>query len=181
MYQASSRTTSPIPSSRVIWMKTVLLRWWWLIWVVGKIVATVKTQIKEKVAEDGVADPDACGSCYGAYPTEEKKCCQTCDDVRKGYALKEWTIENYDHIEQCRREGYSELLQFKTHEGCIIYGDVSVNKVQGNFHFAPGTSMQSGNMHVHDIRSIGSHLSEMDFSHSINQLTFGDIYKGFIY
>ena len=35
-------------------------------------------------------------------------------------------------------------------EGCNVYGSLEVNKVAGNFHFAPGKSFQQANMHVHD-------------------------------
>ena len=51
-----------------------------------------------------------------------------------------------------------------------------VNKVAGNFHFAPGRSYQQGNMHVHDIAPFGDAL--LDFTHSINKLSFGKSYPG---
>ena len=36
-------------------------------------------------------------------------------------------------------------------EGCHIWGTLLINKVAGNFHFAPGRSYQQGNMHIHDL------------------------------
>lgn len=51
-----------------------------------------------------------------------------------------------------------------------------VNKVAGNFHFAPGRSYQQGSMHVHDIAVFGDAV--MDFSHHINSLSFGKAYPG---
>jgi hypothetical protein len=51
-----------------------------------------------------------------------------------------------------------------------------VNKVAGNFHFAPGRSFQQGNMHVHDIAPFGDAV--MDFSHTIHKLSFGKAYPG---
>ena len=51
-----------------------------------------------------------------------------------------------------------------------------VNKVAGNFHFAPGRSYQQGGMHVHDIAPFGDAL--LDFTHSINKLSFGKPYPG---
>lgn len=47
-------------------------------------------------------------------------------------------------------------------EGCRMWGHLEVNKVAGNFHFAPGRSYQQGNMHVHDIAPFGD--AHMDFS-----------------
>lgn len=32
-----------------------------------------------------------------------------------------------------------------------MYGFLDVNKVAGNFHFAPGKSFQQANVHVHDL------------------------------
>lgn len=32
-----------------------------------------------------------------------------------------------------------------------MYGFLEVNKVAGNFHFAPGKSFQQSNVHVHDL------------------------------
>lgn len=53
---------------------------------------------------------------------------------------------------------------------------MQVNKVAGNFHFAPGRSYQQGSMHVHDIAPFGDAV--MDFSHTITQLSFGKPYPG---
>jgi endoplasmic reticulum-Golgi intermediate compartment protein 3 len=57
-------------------------------------------------------------------------------------------------------------------EGCNLSGHVEVNKVAGNFHFAPGKSFQQGGMHVHDLASYHSH-GAYDFSHEVNLLSFG--------
>ncbi len=35
-------------------------------------------------------------------------------------------------------------------EGCNVYGHLEVNKVAGNFHFAPGNSFQQLNMFFFD-------------------------------
>lgn len=51
-----------------------------------------------------------------------------------------------------------------------------VNKVAGNFHFAPGRSYQQGSMHVHDIAPFGD--AKMDFSHTVHKLSFGLNYPG---
>ena len=77
-------------------------------------------------------------------------------------------------VEQCQREHYSEHLDAQRREGCRIEGGIRVNKVVGNFHFAPGKSFSNGNMHVHDLENyFNSQGIEHTFSHKIHQLRFG--------
>lgn len=52
---------------------------------------------------------------------------------------------------QCKREGFLQRIKDEEGEGCNIYGFLEVNKVAGNFHFAPGKSFQQSNIHVHDL------------------------------
>jgi hypothetical protein len=42
---------------------------------------------------------------------------------------------------QCKREGFVQRLKDEQGEGCNIHGFVDVNKVAGNFHFAPGKGL----------------------------------------
>jgi endoplasmic reticulum-Golgi intermediate compartment protein 3 len=123
-------------------------------------------------------DPNYCGGCYGApAPSTAKKpgCCNTCDEVRDAYAGVSWSFGRGENVEQCEREHYSEHLDEQRKEGCRIEGGIRVNKVIGNFHFAPGKSFSNGNMHVHDLENYfnspveGGHT----FSHIIHQLRFG--------
>lgn len=53
-----------------------------------------------------------------------------------------------------------------------MHGQLTVNKVAGNFHIAPGRSFQRSNMHVHDIQQYLEH--GLDFSHHIKHLSFGE-------
>lgn len=54
-------------------------------------------------------------------------------------------------VVQCKREGFLQKIKDEEGEGCNIYGFLEVNKVAGNFHFAPGKSFQQSNVHVHDL------------------------------
>ncbi|XP_034168714.1 endoplasmic reticulum-Golgi intermediate compartment protein 3 isoform X2 [Pangasianodon hypophthalmus] len=92
-------------------------------------------------------DPDRCESCYGAE-TDTLKCCNTCDDVREAYRRRGWAFKTPDTIEQCKREGFSQKMQEQKNEGCQVYGFLEVNKVAGNFHFAPGKSFQQSHVHA---------------------------------
>lgn len=122
-------------------------------------------------------DPNYCGECYGApAPSNAKKagCCNTCAEVRDAYAGVSWSFGRGEGVEQCEREHYSQHLDEQRKEGCRIEGGIRVNKVVGNFHFAPGKSFSNGNMHVHDLDNyFNSQGVEHTFSHKIHHLRFG--------
>ncbi|XP_061431252.1 endoplasmic reticulum-Golgi intermediate compartment protein 3-like isoform X3 [Lethenteron reissneri] len=101
----------------------------------------------EEIPDPTALDPNRCESCYGANGTD-LQCCNTCDDVREAYRRKGWAFKNPEVIEQCRREGFSNKVREQKDEGCRVYGHLEVNKVAGNFHFAPGKSFQQA--HIHD-------------------------------
>jgi hypothetical protein len=127
--------------------------------------------------DERVAPQKLCGSCYGSEQTPEQ-CCNTCDEVREAYRLKGWAFSDPDGIEQCAKEGFSENLRLQSDEGCKIYGSLDVNKVAGNFHFAPGKSFQHGNMHVHDLMPFRT--KKFDMSHKITTLSFGEAIPGVV-
>jgi hypothetical protein len=121
-------------------------------------------------------DPSYCGECYGAPPPVNAKkpgCCNTCDEVRDAYAAVSWSFGRGEGVEQCTREHYAEHLDSQRREGCRIDGNIRVNKVVGNFHFAPGKSFSNGNMHVHDLENYFKDGTDHSFSHIIHQLRFG--------
>jgi len=118
-----------------------------------------------------------CGSCYGAEPTPGY-CCNTCDQVQETYRKKGWAFTNPDGIEQCVREGFTEKLQQQAGEGCQVYGYLLVNKVAGNFHFAPGKSFQQHHMHVHDLQPYRN--LNFNLSHTVNRLSFGKEFPGIV-
>ncbi|XP_072864314.1 endoplasmic reticulum-Golgi intermediate compartment protein 3-like isoform X1 [Chlorocebus sabaeus] len=103
-------------------------------------------KVEVTVFDPDSLDPDRCESCYGAE-AEDIKCCNTCEDVREAYRRRGWAFKNPDTIEQCRREGFSQKMQEQKNEGCQVYGFLEVNKVAGNFHFAPGKSFQQSHVH----------------------------------
>uniref|UniRef100_UPI00398EEB37 endoplasmic reticulum-Golgi intermediate compartment protein 3 n=1 Tax=Pristiophorus japonicus TaxID=55135 RepID=UPI00398EEB37 len=137
---------------------------------------------QEEVMNSTKLDPDRCESCYGAE-SEDMKCCNTCADVREAYRRKGWAFKNADTIEQCMREGFTQKLQEQKNEGCQVYGFLEVNKVAGNFHFAPGKSFQQSHVHVHaveihDLQTFG--LDNINMTHYIKHLSFGSDYPGIV-
>lgn len=53
-----------------------------------------------------------------------------------------------------------------------------MNKVAGNFHFAPGKSFQQHHMHIHDLQPFKN--LNFNMSHTINRLSFGREFPGII-
>lgn len=122
-----------------------------------------------------------CGSCYGADVSganrgREQRCCQTCEEVREAYIEVGWAFTGASSMEQCKREGFSEVLGNVHEEGCEFKGFLDVNKVQGNFHIAPGKSFQQGEQHVHDLSPFPD--GKFNFSHEVRHLSFGEGYPG---
>eukprot|EP01100_Stratorugosa_tubuloviscum_P013055 TRINITY_DN6398_c2_g2_i1.p1 TRINITY_DN6398_c2_g2~~TRINITY_DN6398_c2_g2_i1.p1 ORF type:complete len:384 (+),score=174.04 TRINITY_DN6398_c2_g2_i1:100-1251(+) len=141
----------------------------------GTVISEQEEVKSKKGTENKVAT--ACGSCYGAEE-QPNQCCNTCDEVREAYRKKGWTITNFNTISQCIDEGWQEKFENQKNEGCRISGFLLVNKVAGNFHFAPGKSFQQQHAHVHDLNLFG--LTKYNFSHHIHSLSFGEYVPGII-
>ncbi|KAF9682536.1 hypothetical protein SADUNF_Sadunf05G0119200 [Salix dunnii] len=146
-----------------------------------------------------------CGSCYGAEASDED-CCNSCEDVREAYRKKGWAVTNPDLMDQylnwqyaglpilhrwpflltftlyllsnCKREGFLQKIKDEEGEGCNIYGFLEVNKVAGNFHFAPGKSFQQSGVHVHDL--LAFQKDSFNITHKINRLAFGGYFPGVV-
>lgn len=127
-------------------------------------------------SKDTKTDGPYCGSCYGAERTAGE-CCNTCEEVRDAYLRKGWGF-NADGVVQCEREGFTKNLMEQQGEGCEVYGYLEVNKVAGNFHFAPGKSFQQHHMHVHDLQPLK--WAEFNISHTVVRLSFGKEYPGIV-
>jgi len=99
-------------------------------------------------------------------------CCNSCSAVFAAYEHRSLQQPEMDAIEQCREENWPQKIKESSTEGCKVAGWFKVNKVSGNFHFAPGRSFDAMNYHLHDMRFLeGLHL---DFSHKVNYLSFGE-------
>lgn len=111
-----------------------------------------------------------CGSCYGAGLTDAQ-CCNTCADVRDAYRRRGWSFSTAATWEQCVRERLERAAAAGGGEGCTIAGWVSVPRVNGNFHFAPGHSFDRASAHIHDF--VAADIDAFNTSHVINHLSFG--------
>jgi len=126
-------------------------------------------KITNKTEEGTEVDVQKCLSCYGAE-TEDKKCCNTCEEVKQQYIKKSWKFVPTT-IEQCKGEILTEDQQRVLKEGCQIYGYLEVNRVGGSFHVAPGKSFSINHIHVHDVQPFAS--SDFNLTHTVRHLSFG--------
>ncbi|VAI06183.1 unnamed protein product [Triticum turgidum subsp. durum] len=118
-----------------------------------------------------------CGSCYGSEESDDQ-CCNSCEEVRDSYRKKGWALTNVESIDQCKREGFVQRLKDEQGEGCNIHGFVDVNKVAGNFHFAPGKSLDHAFNFLQDM--LNFQPENYNISHKINKLSFGKEFPGVV-
>ena len=131
--------------------------------------------------------PKFCGECYIA-PTQhhhgfdapggamdkhaqsvhKDMCCNTCEKVMAFYDMHRVPRPHIFEIEQC----IDEIS--RASPGCNLRGTLSLPKVKGNFHFAPGTGTQFGpfGQHIHTF-SVDQML-RYNASHVINKFRIGD-------
>ena len=74
-------------------------------------------------------------------------CCNTCDEVREAYRLRGWVLNNPEEVEQCKNDALLKALTENAGEGCRVWGKLSVAKLSGNFHIAPGIPSSGANAH----------------------------------
>ncbi|VDO92341.1 unnamed protein product [Soboliphyme baturini] len=59
----------------------------------------------------------------------EFRCCKTCEDVKRAYAIRGWAMIEIERVKQCRNDAWlGKLVAFKN-EGCEVYGHVKMSKV----------------------------------------------------
>ncbi|KAJ3451369.1 endoplasmic reticulum-golgi intermediate compartment protein [Anaeramoeba flamelloides] len=127
---------------------------------------------------------DYCGSCYEAVPINENGCCNTCQDIRMAYQSmnKPFTDEMLSKFNQCLQEGIKTVSQLiekdkKYNVGCHISGFLMINKVHGNFHLAPGRTIERNGRHMHDL-STAKNLMSLNLTHEIEMISFGELFPG---
>ncbi|TMW65761.1 hypothetical protein Poli38472_008403 [Pythium oligandrum] len=139
---------------------------------IGKPISMVSSENAPKTQ----LPPGYCGSCYDLPHPAGKKCCNTCDEVKEAFIHNDLSLEDADQKEQCIREGLAEEELAQEGEGCRFQGNMSVNRVAGNFHVALGRTFHREGRLVHQFRP-GQELS-FNASHIIHSLSFGTPYPG---
>ncbi|KAF9690157.1 hypothetical protein SADUNF_Sadunf01G0166600 [Salix dunnii] len=105
-------------------------------------------------------------------------CCNSCEEVREAYRKKGWAMTNMDLIDQCKREGFVQMIKDEKGEGCNINGSLEVNRVAGNFHFVPVKSFHHSIIQLQDLLDLQT--ESYNISHRINRLAFGDYFPGVV-
>uniref|UniRef100_A0A6N2MKA1 Endoplasmic reticulum vesicle transporter N-terminal domain-containing protein n=1 Tax=Salix viminalis TaxID=40686 RepID=A0A6N2MKA1_SALVM len=118
-----------------------------------------------------------CGSCFGAEMSDDH-CCNSCEEVREAYRKKGWAMTNMDLIDQCKREGFVQMIKDEEGEGCNINGSLEVNRVAGNFHFVPMKGFHHSIIQLQDLLDLQT--ESYNVSHRINRLAFGDYFPGVV-
>ncbi|KAJ6237955.1 endoplasmic reticulum-golgi intermediate compartment protein [Anaeramoeba flamelloides] len=114
---------------------------------------------KDKEKENKLPD-NYCGDCYGAPSTKPVGVVTRAKTSKRHTKQKLELGKLIGKFEQCIREGITSIRQFQqqTNEDpviesqkrrCRVNGYLSVNKVRGNFHIAPGKASQQRRSHLH--------------------------------
>jgi hypothetical protein len=108
-----------------------------------------------------------CHPCFGALP--DTACCNSCEQLILLFAMR-GMAPRPEEWPQCRSRNLPP--QVSLDEKCMIKGKVSVNKVSGNFHIAPGRNLVDSNTagHQHDLSFA---FPSLDMSHRIDRIRFG--------
>ncbi|KAG5497717.1 hypothetical protein JKF63_03983 [Porcisia hertigi] len=147
----------------------------------GQVISAARPVVNEKKVMTKAVDPDGaekenCPSCYGAelYPGD---CCHTCDDVRRAYVRRGWTLNVDDiSIEQCAEERVQMADAASGKEGCNLYASFEASRATGSVQFIPGRVYQMLGRRMHDL--MGSTTKKLDLSHTLHTLEFGEYFPG---
>jgi hypothetical protein len=119
---------------------------------------------------------EVCGSCYGAG--EEGECCNTCDDVKRAYTRKGWTLTDQTEVEQCNNQVGAKD---EKGEGCNVHGKVALSTGGGNLHLAPSRALDSEEKITSIVDVFLRTFEQFNVSHTINKVRFGQEYPGHVH
>lgn len=152
----------------------------------GNFIPNEITTTQSTTTTASNSEKKKCGSCYGAENMDLNIiCCNTCNDVKIAYRYKGWQfVPNI--IEQCVNEHGKQEMQasfnskedveklLNKNEGCRLEGDITVNKISGNIHFAPGISFEQNHQHYHSMENLP--VEKLNTDHFFEKFSFGDEY-----
>jgi len=107
-----------------------------------------------------------CMPCYEATGRGGIRCCNSCLTLKRAFIQA--------GIDESAALQYPQCSGQQRADGCMLYGYIEVNKVQGNFHVAVGEShLEAGKKHHHHWPANERKLG-FNTTHYISQLSFGD-------
>lgn len=139
------------------------------------LITTRQQQREEELQEKKEQEDEVlCGDCYGAG--NEGECCNTCDDVKRAYMRKKWRIPDIEKVQQCQKKiSYNPIDELQKEEGCNVHGIIALSTGGGDFHIAPGHSLEyfGNEEHITFEQMIMSVFETFNCSHTIHKLHFG--------
>jgi len=117
-----------------------------------------------------------CHSCYQSH-IDEDDCCDTCEDVRRAFTSRGLSGRPADYVfSQCIEEAYAEVPA-QDGEGCHLDANLHVRKVPATLHIGVGRYFRQEFLKATDPEAF---LSSMDFSHTLERLSFGPAFPGLV-
>lgn len=127
------------------------------------------------INSSGMPSTGECLSCFGAR--QEGKCCQTCEDLRNAYESKNLPFDIFNPaFLQCSHNVKELRSTNSSSEGCRIHGSLTVPRISSSLHVLPGRIVSVMGLQRYD--PMFTCASELNFSHRISSLTFGDYFPG---
>jgi hypothetical protein len=111
-----------------------------------------------------------CGSCFDAANTT--KCCNSCRAVLDAYERSELSFPALSQISTC--QSVAERLEPMDSEGCEVVASYRTIRIKSQFHVSPGMSSVIEGHHVHNLLTFSKTGFELNLSHTITNLYFGD-------
>ena len=109
-------------------------------------------------------EKEKCFPCFDVLTN--KSCCNGCNALKEMYKAQGKTPDP-ENWPQCKPEN---LQHFSKIEKCQIKGKISVNRVKGSFHIAPGRNFPSPSGHYHEFND---DFPSLEMQHSILDIRFG--------
>lgn len=106
---------------------------------------------------------DECHSCYNY--SDPSDCCNTCEKLNFLAAIRGMPF-NPNDFQVCKEK--PKQPEITVNEKCLVKGKLTINRVAGTFHIAPGRNMK-GQQYPHELVQSSFH----DLSHNIERLRFG--------
>jgi len=118
-----------------------------------------------------------CGSCYGAG--EESECCNTCDDVKRAYQRKGWSLKNeIDTIEQCKNQ---VTARDEEGEGCNVHAKIALSTGGGEVHLAPSRGLDHNSRSGSILDVFLQTFEAFNVSHTVQKMRFGPEFPGSVH
>lgn len=117
-----------------------------------------------------------CPSCFQSH-LDEDDCCSSCADVREAFRKRGWNDRPVGYtFSQCIDEAYAQDPP-QLDEGCRVEATLHVRKVPATVHIGVGRHLRTGLLPASQVKE---YVRQLDFSHDINQLTFGPDFPGLV-